>query len=221
MKAVIFDMDGVIFDSERLFVVCWKKIAPKYHLENIQDFCIAATGANSQKTKEIFMNMYGEEIPYDEIVKEVREEFHRHVLPVKPGAQDILSFLHENHIPVSLASSTVHPVVVQELMDAGLFQYFDEIITGDMVSKSKPEPDIFLLAAKKLGVKPKECFVVEDSFNGITAADRANMKSIMVPDLKQPDATIQKHIFKVMANLLEVKKYFQTEFQIDKVHTEM
>lgn len=221
MKAVIFDMDGVIFDSERLFVICWEKIAPKHHLENIKAFCIAATGSNSQKTKETFLKMYGEEVPYNEIVEEVREEFHRHDLPVKLGAKEILSFLHENHIPVSLASSTVHPVVVQELTDAGLIDYFDEIVTGDMVSKSKPEPDIFLLAAQKLQVKPEECFVVEDSFNGLTAADRAGMKAIMVPDLKQPDETIQNRIFQVMKDLLEVKEFFKVEFQIDKAQAEM
>lgn len=215
MKAVIFDMDGVLFDSERLFLECWKEIGRKYHLRNVEKASIEATGTNDAKTKEIFLSICGSNFPYDDVVEEVRNEFHQKPLPVKKGARELLHFLKIHHIPISLASSTIRSIVEKELKEADLYQYFNAIVTGDMVTKSKPEPDIFLLAAKQLHVQKEDCFVIEDSFNGILAASKANMKGIMVPDLRQPDSSIRSLALTVMNDLLEVKEYFAKEFHID------
>lgn len=212
MKAVVFDMDGVIFDSERLVISCWQKVAKKYGILHIEDACMECLGINAKLTKELFCRRYGADFPYDAYKKEMSALFHEEAaggrLPVKEGVFALLQYLKEKGVKVALASSTRREVVVRELKDGGLLPYFEQVIAGDMVEKSKPEPDIFLTACKSLGVEPEAAFAIEDSYNGIRAAHSAGMKPIMVPDLIGPTAEIEGLCYKVMGSLAEVKEYF-------------
>ncbi len=209
--AVVFDMDGVIFDSERAVMQCWIIIADKYGIEGIEEPYLACTGTTMAKTKEIMLKAYGDDFPYDKYSKEASLMFHEKYdggrLPMKKGVEDILKYLKRTGRKIALASSTRRQTVLQELSDANIIDYFDEIITGDMVDKSKPEPDIFLLACKKLGVIPENAYAIEDSFNGIRAAFRGGLKPIMVPDLLGADDEMKNLSEAVLLNLNEVIDY--------------
>ena len=185
--AVVFDMDGVIFDSEKAVMDCWLELAAKYNIPNIEEPYLACTGTNDAKTREIMLNAYGPDFPYDEYAKEASKMYHEKYdggrLPMKHGVFKILNYLKDNNKKIALASSTRRETVVNQLRDAGILDYFDEIVTGDMVKRSKPAPDIFLLACEKIGVKPSRAFAVEDSYNGIRSAHAGGLKPIMVPDL--------------------------------------
>lgn len=212
-KAVVFDMDGIIFDSERLVIECWKEVADKYGIVDIEKACEACLGVNATETREIFKSFYGQAFPYDEYKKEMSELFHSRYdggrLPTKVGVKELLRFLKEQDKMVGLASSTRKAVVVQELTDAGLIEYFDVVVGGDMVTRSKPQPDIFLKACEELGVLPEEAFAIEDSYNGIRAAAAGNLRPLMVPDLMPVTEEMQKLTECVFETLLDVKKFLE------------
>lgn len=211
--AVVFDMDGVIFDSERATMECWMELARKYDLENIEEPYLACTGTTDEKTREIMLDEYGRDFPYDTYAKEASKMFHEKYdggrLPIKNGVFDILEFLKQNNKKIALASSTRRQTVVNQLRDANLLDYFDEIVTGDMVSKSKPEPDIFLLACEKIGVDPANAYAIEDSYNGIRAAHRGKLRPIMVPDLLQADDEMKELSETVQDSLNDVVSYLE------------
>lgn len=210
--AVVFDMDGVIFDSERATMKCWLELAEKYDIKNIEEPYLACTGTTAQRTKEIMLEAYGDDFPYDVYAKEASTMYHEKYdggrLPMKSGVHVILDFLKYENKKIALASSTRRQTVVNQLRDAGILEYFDEIVTGDMVTKSKPDPEIFLLACEKIGVKPENAYAIEDSYNGIRSASRGGLRPIMVPDLlpatdemKELSETVQDTLDKVVEYL--------------------
>lgn len=214
--AVIFDMDGVIFDSERLVVECWEETAAKYNIPNIAEACAECVGINATATREKMKLRYGQDFPYDEYKAEMSALFHTRYgegrLPMKKGIRELLEFLKEKDIRIALASSTREAVVKQELKDAGLLDYFDAVICGDMVKRSKPAPDIFLKAAESLQIAPERCYVIEDSYNGIKAAYSANMRSLMVPDMLPPNKEMEELSEYILPSLIEVKEYLMAHF---------
>ena len=212
-NAVIFDMDGIIFDSERLILDCWERVGEKYHFSNIKEVCIDCIGTNKVKTKEIVCAYYGESFPYDKYNKEAAGLFKEYVqtkgLPTKKGVRELLQYLQAERIPIGLASSTKLAIVEEELRQAGLFDYFQVVIGGDLLKRSKPEPDIYLLACEKMGILPKYAYAIEDSYNGIRSAYRAGMMPIMVPDILQADVEMKEKSIAILHDLLQVKQYFQ------------
>lgn len=209
--AVIFDMDGVIFDSERATLLCWLELSKEKNFENIYEVFLKCTGTTMEKTKSIVLEAYGEDFPYDEYASLASKMYHARYdggkLPVKKGVKDILEYLKENNKKIALASSSRKETVEKELRDAGIYSFFDEIVTGDMVNRSKPEPDIFLKACEAVGVKPDRAYAIEDSYNGIRAAFRGGLKPIMVPDLLDADDEMKKLSDKVLNDLNAVIGY--------------
>ncbi|MBQ3583601.1 MAG: HAD family phosphatase [Lachnospiraceae bacterium] len=209
MKAIIFDMDGVIFDSEQAIFNEWQELSKKYGFENVEIPLMKCVGVNSKMTRQIFMDFYGEDFPYDKYCMEQSEAYHRKYdngkLPMKKGVVELLTALKENEYKIAIASSTRTEVVKNQIEAAGLMKYFEVIIGGDMVEKSKPSPDIFLKAANELGGAPEHTYVVEDSYNGIRAAYSAGMIPIMVPDMLKPDDEMEEKARYIKADLLEVK----------------
>lgn len=210
---VIFDMDGVIFDSERLIADLWREVAEEKKMLDIDVAIQRSIGITNDATTQVFKELYGEDFPYEEYKKIVSTRFHAKYdngnLPTKPGIKELLVFLKENKIPTAVASSTRTAVVETEIRDAGLLPYFDRIIGGDQVTHSKPDPEIFLKAAEALNAKPEECYIIEDSFNGIRAAHAAGMHPVMVPDLLEPDDEIKALYEEIFPSLVEVRKYFE------------
>lgn len=210
-KAVIFDMDGVIFDSERAVYNGWLELAAKYNFKDIEMIYMKSIGVNSTVTRQIFMDYYGEDFPYDEYKKEqshnYREKYSNGRLPMKPGIKELLIGLKEKGCKIAIASSTRKELVEKQIEDAGLRKFFDVIVGGDMVEKSKPEPDIFLKAAKLLDVQPEQAYVIEDSYNGIRAAFTGGMIPIMVPDMLEPDNEMKEKAQYIFKDLYEVKEF--------------
>ena len=211
--AVVFVMDGVIFDSERATMVCWLELADKFVIPNIAEAFLACTGTTMARTREIMLERYGEEFPYDEYAKEASLMYHSKYdggrLPMKKGVIELLTFLKDEGKKIALASSTRKQTVISQLKDAVILDYFDEVICGDMVERSKPAPDIFLKACEAINVSPERTYGIEDSYNGIRAAHAGKLRPIMVPDLLPENDEMRKLAEVVLADLLEVKEYLR------------
>lgn len=208
--AVLFDMDGVIFDSERAVLALWREIAAELSLPGIGEVFIQCVGTNKRRTEEILHAAYPT-LDFTAFDAEVRRRFRARYdggrLPVKPGTEEILRTLRDRGLPLALASSTESGAVRRELEEAGLLRYFDAVIGGDQVHVSKPNPEIFLLAAKALDASPEACFVIEDSFNGIRAARAAGMHPVMVPDLLPPDGEMERLAEVILPDLAAAETY--------------
>jgi HAD superfamily hydrolase (TIGR01509 family) len=211
--AVVFDMDGVIFDSEKAVLDCWVAVADRHGIKNIEQTCLACIGTTAVRTREIMLETYGNDFPYEEISAEKSCMFHEKYdggrLPMKEGVVELLTFLRKEGKKIALASSTRRAVVTTELRDAQILDCFDEVICGDMVERSKPAPDIFLKACHALGTEPERTYAIEDSYNGIKAAHAGGLRPIMVPDLLPCNDEIKEMIEAVLGSLLEVINYLR------------
>ncbi len=191
ISAVVFDMDGVIFDTERICLEAWKVLAERKGLEGIEDVCIRCIGSTTQETIRILNEVYGDRLDVEALHEEIRplifELIEKNGLPIKMGAKQILQALNERDIPIALASSTRYKTVCSQLEQAGFLKYFSVVVGGDMAKESKPAPDIYLEACRQLNILPQKAVAIEDSFKGIQSAHSAGMTTIMVPDILQPD----------------------------------
>lgn len=209
--AVVFDMDGVIFDSERLVLECWNEVAQKHGIEDMGPVCLKCTGLTVDASRSVMKEYFGQDFPYDTYKAEMSRLFHERYdggrLPMKPGVEELLAFLKDQGKKVALASSTRSQVVKTELADAGILSYFDAVICGDMVQNSKPAPDIFIRACECLGTDPARSFAVEDSHNGIRSAESAGLRPIMVPDLVPVTEEMEQLTEVILPSLADVKQY--------------
>ena len=170
-------------------------------------------GLTGGRTGELYEKYYGNRFPYKKIVKEVGEVLNNMIeadgVPVKDGLYDLLDCLEEMKIKKALATSTARKRAEMLLGKAKVINRFDCIVCGDEVGKGKPDPEIFLKTAEKSLAAPGSCAVLEDSENGITAACRAGMMPLMVPDIKEPRAEVAAMAFKIFRNLDEVRMFFK------------
>lgn len=208
IKAVIFDMDGVILDSESISDITWHKALEEAGLKDDKDAVNKCRGTNLADTYAILKELYGKDFPVEKFMNRSSELFTQieftSGIPLLPYAKEILEYLKPKY-RIVLASSTKGATVKRQLTNAGVIQYFETITTGDMVTHSKPDPEIYLLACKSLGLKPEECAAIEDSPNGIKSASAAGLKTIMVPDKIQPTEELMPLIWKVCYGLKEVE----------------
>ncbi len=213
LHPVIFDMDGVIFDSERVLLESWQVVAARHGIEDIEGTLRHCFGVNVNVSRQIYFDRYGADFPLDDYKEEMRAIFRTRCPggypPVKAGAREILLFLRERGVPLALASSTRSEIVRSELAQAGLLEFFQVVIGGDQIARSKPEPDIFLAAARALGRPPEECFVIEDSFNGVRAACAAGTRPIMVPDMVPPDGEMEEKTEVILPSLDAARDYLE------------
>lgn len=190
--ALIFDMDGVILDTEALVRRCWHLLASTYRLDgdDLDTIFLATVGTTRMYTGEIMCKRYGMDFPYESFDRDVSHTFHTIAdsegIPVKPGVRDLLTWAKQTGFRIGLASSTREVTIRRELEHAHLYHAFDHIVGGDRVARSKPYPDIYQTACLEMGVSPPDAFAIEDSYNGIRAAAAADMRPIMVPDLLPP-----------------------------------
>lgn len=218
LKAVVFDMDGIIFDTERLVLECWVEIAEKYGFSGVEETFRECIGTNKVKTMEIVKENLGEDFPYTEFSKEASTFFREKTvdgIPQKKGVRDTLEMLKSMGIPLGLASSTRKAVVCEELKDAGLLDFFRVVMGGDQLKRSKPEPDIYLMTCEQLEVDPKECIAIEDSYNGILSAYGAGMCPVMIPDMLVPTEEMREKSAVILNDMTELIPWIKEHYIVE------
>lgn len=215
IKYAIFDMDGTLFDTEEMFQRSWMLTSEKYGLENADQVYQGVAGAPADTAKKLLRENYGDRVDPDSFFLErimlTLEFFENEGIPVKPGCFELLEFLKKNKIPCAIATSTPRRIAEKNIKTAGVYDYFDEIVTGDMVEHGKPAPDIFIEAGRRLGATPCETIVCEDSINGLRGAYAAGMKPVFIFDRQRLDADTQKIIFEECESLSDVIEIIKRE----------
>lgn len=183
MFSVIFDMDGTLLDTQKICIPAWDWAGERQGFKNVGECIPDVCGTNAVGWTKYLMQKYPT-MNVELFNAEMREYIIKHlVVKYKPGAQELLKLLNKNGVKLALASGSSMESISHHLKEVGATKFFDVIVPGTAVTNGKPAPDIFLLAAQKLGVNPKNCYVLEDSENGIIAAYKAGMKCIGIPDV--------------------------------------
>lgn len=208
IRAVVFDQDGLMFDTERIVKYSWTIAGRKIGYENIGENIYNTLGLSKEDRRLYFMAKYGESFPFDTFSLAGRDVFVQYItdngLPIKPGLFELLEWLKSKRILMGVATSSSTGYVLDNLEKSGAAPYFTTVISGNMVTRAKPEPDIYIKACESLQVDPKEAVALEDAPGGIRAAFHAGMNPIMIPDLKEPDDETQAMLFGRTADLTGV-----------------
>ncbi len=210
IKGVISDMDGVILDTEKLYVRFWCEAANFYGYPMEKHHALSIRSMARVFAIEKLKGYFGQDFDYFAVHSKRIELMDKYIeengIEAKQGADTLLSYLKQNGYKVALATATAPDRAKAYLEKLDLLKYFDEIVCASMVEKGKPEPDIYLFAAQKLGLNPCECIALEDSQNGIKSASSAGCKTVMVPDLDGPTDEIMPQLYAVADSLTDVIK---------------
>lgn len=208
-KAVVFDMDGVMFDTESVCMKSWDTVGEEMGIGKAGYMVYKTLGMTAQAAIKILQNEFGKDFDAKLFKQKGREYSYKYFnnfgVPEKPFLHEALEYLKEKGYKLAVASSTSSDSVFHHLEEKNITHYFDKVICGDMIKNSKPAPDIYLKACEKLGEVPENCIAVEDSKNGILSAHNANMSVIMIPDLWQGETEIDKLLFAKLKSLGEIK----------------
>lgn len=208
MNAVVFDMDGVLFDTESVCMKAWDYAGEQMGIGKAGYMVLKTLGMNAGKAIEILRAEFGEDfdaVKFKQIGRAYSYDyFNTYGVPEKPGLYEILDYLKKKGYKLALASSTHSESVFHHLKEKNIEACFDAVICGDMVEKSKPEPDIYIKACAALKENPADCVAVEDSRNGLLSAHRAGLQVIMVPDLWQGEEETDRFLFAKCVDLTEI-----------------
>jgi len=209
IKAVIFDMDGVLLDTEKHFEYCWTKAAREAGFPFEKEHAWMLRSLAAKFAEPLMKSIFGETFDFisvrerrKELMKERLSEFG---LEKKSGADEILDYLKGQGIKIAVATATELVCAREYLESVGLYDKFDYVISAHTVANGKPMPDIYLYACEKIGENPADCLAVEDSPNGILAAVRAGIPTVMVPDRTKPDEELLAILHYCVHDLLEIK----------------
>lgn len=211
-KAVVFDMDGVITDTEKLYRRFQMEEGIKRGIpEDILTYaCEHIAGGNKYSNKPIFEKIVGRGIDYmeyrEKLMANLDAYIAEHGVELKYGVKDTLAYLKDKGIKIGLATSTIRDRAIGYLTAHDIYKYFDELIFGNMVEHGKPAPDIYLKACERLGVMPEEAVAVEDSINGIKSAGTAGLYPVMVVDLIQPNDEIEPYVKQVYDDITHLRE---------------
>ncbi len=211
-EAVVFDMDGVIFDTEKLYRKYQLSEGAKRGIpdEVMHCACERIAGGNKLTNKKPFEDIVGRGIDYFEFRSHVMENLDRHIrehgVEMKEGVAELLPYLKNKGIKIGLATSTARERAMKYLKAHDIEKYFDRLIFGDMIEHGKPAPDIYLTACRELNVMPEKAIAVEDSLNGIKSAGAAGMYPVMVIDLIKPNEEIKPYLKKVYDSIIMLKE---------------
>lgn len=207
VAAVVFDMDGLLFDTEKLYGEAILTAADELGIEMSTEVFLSFIGTPWAVNRRRMIEAYGEAYPAEEL----RVTWMRHFkelaarrLELKPGVIGLLDRLDEMGLPRAIATSSAHSTVERHLRAHGLSDRFHRVVASGDYANSKPAPDPFLKAAERLGVDPRHCLALEDSLNGVRSASSAGMMTVMVPDLVQPTAEIRGLCAAVVPSLHEI-----------------
>ena len=213
IKAVLFDLDGTLTDTEKYYQSAWPEALKHFGYEMSPEKPLELRSLGRPFVFEKFKEWYGEDVDYWAI-RDYRKALVEDILkeegiPLKPGVHETLSWLKDHNIFISLVTANDRERAHRYLKKIGLFDYFNAIICADMVEQGKPAPDIYAYACKELQVKPADTFAVEDSPNGCLSAYRAGCNVIMIPDLSEPDEELQKILYARLDSLMDMKSLFE------------
>lgn len=210
IKAVIFDLDGTLLDTEKLLVKYWCRAAKELGFPMTREQALRIRSLTHRLVPPLFREWFGESCDYMKIrarrMELMQEHIDRYGLDVKAGAAELLSYLGEKGYLRAVATATDIERAGRLLKTAGLYGSFDRIISASMVEWGKPKPDIYIYAAKQLGLEPQECIAVEDSPNGIISASDAGCLTVMVPDLTPPEKELLPRLYACCDSLLSIKE---------------
>lgn len=213
IKGILFDMDGLILDTEKLYCRFWQEAARILGYPMTMEQALGMRSLNRYAGEAKLKSYFGEGISYTE-VREKRIELmdafvEKEGVTTKPGIWELLAFLQEKQIRTAIATSSPIKRTKKYLASVHLENEFDAIVSGYMVEHGKPEPDIYVYAARQLGLKPENCIVLEDSPAGILAAYRAGCMPVMIPDLDEPDEETQKLLFAQAESLVQFREVLE------------
>ena len=205
LKAVFFDMDGLVLDTEKLYTRFWQEAGIEMGYPMTKEHALGMRSLNRDAGLAKMQSYFGDSVDYDGTRQkriELMEAFiQKEGVEVKPGLDVLLHYLKEQGIKTAITTSSPLERTISYLSMVGLEHSFDKLITGYMVKKGKPEPDIYLYASQQFGFEPSECIVLEDSPAGITAAYRAGCIPVMIPDQDEPTEEIEKMLFAQVKSL--------------------
>jgi HAD superfamily hydrolase (TIGR01509 family) len=212
VEAVIFDMDGLLLDTESLYRSAMITAASSMGYDFPDEFCQSMVGTAEAEIHAILQQRFGVDFPIARLFEDCESEMWRRLeaaLPVKPGAAELIAELATRGLPMAVATSTVRRIAEQHLKRAGFFDHFGAVCTREDVTRGKPHPDIFLAAAGKLGVRPERCIVLEDSYPGVRAAHASGAMAIMVPDMLPATDELRALCVAVVRDLHDVRVMLQ------------
>ena len=213
IELVIFDMDGLIFDSEKVSYESWAQAAKVFNIDFDMKVFYRLLGTNHESVRNTLIGEFGNKINVDDYIEERRKINYSKIsngVEKKEGIDELLEYLKKKNIKRAVATSSNRELALSLLSKANILHYFDYVLCGDEVKKSKPDPEVFLNVAKKLEVNPQNCMVLEDSEAGTIAGNRGRMRVIIIPDLKEPDEDIVRLAYKRLNNLKEVINEIET-----------
>ncbi len=207
-SGAIFDMDGTLLDTEQLYRRSWEELAVEYKQQPNPEFPCAVAGTSGEHMiaviKQYYPDVDGRQFMQD-CLNRVKSKI-EHAVPKKEGMDEILELLHQSGVKIAVASSNSVAQIERNMALAGATPYLDAIVGGNEVVYGKPEPDIFLLAAERLGIPPWDCYVFEDGVNGVRAGIAAGCTTVMIPDGSLPTEEMHQICAGVYHSLLEVKQ---------------
>lgn len=214
IKAIIFDMDGILIDTERISFNAFKSVLKEYDYEMSEKFYLTMIGRNVKSIEQVMKAEYGQDFPFDEVYKKkvhlCVSTIDRDGVIIKKGVHELIDYLNENNYKIAVATSTRKERAHKLLADIGIKEKVNYIICGDQVENSKPDPEIFLKAAQGLQMPVENCLIIEDSEAGVQAAVNAGIPAINVPDMKMPDEEMRRKALKICRDLIEVKQFLET-----------
>lgn len=217
-ELVILDMDGLMFDTERLSHHAWKKTGEENGFNYTREITLQKLGLGKENVRKLLKKYFGEDAPIEKWHKrshELKRQYVNECGPgiIKEGLIPLLKYLDSKGIKTAIASSSDREMIDHYLKITELTHHFDHITSGQEVKNSKPHPEIFLKTCKALSVKPKCALVLEDSFSGFEAAKTGGIPVFFVEDLREPDTRICNTAEGVFCNLHEVKAFLE-----EKIH---
>ena len=215
IEGVVFDVDGVLFDTERLTQQTWLAVSREMGWPQVGEAYLEFVGQNRADIFQKMEDLFGAEFPKDAFMAACSARSQARMetegVPMKPGVGEVLELLRSRGVPTALATSTGRPRTKRRMEMTGLGPYFSAIITGDQVEHSKPDPEIYRAACQRLGVSPAKAVAVEDSPNGIRSALSAGMTAVMIPDLIPSFPELDSLIWKKFDDLSSLLHYLQRE----------
>lgn len=215
IAAVIFDMDGVLLDTEKLYKKAAVIAAEAMGYELTDEVHLKTVGIPGDAAESVMCEGLGPNFDYTDFDHRWRQWMHDELaqsVPVKPGVVKLIAHLKARGTPFAIATSTERDPAHRHLSGAGLRDYFQVVVTRDDVQNGKPHPEAYLTAAARLGVDPATCLAIEDSHNGVRAAHAAGMQTIMVPDLLPSTEAVAALCIAVMDDLDQVRAVFEQAY---------